>query len=84
MLAPSGRLPTSGDYVYEVKWDGFRAIVSTEVQRRLRGRRGWDMTPYVGFLVEPEPTENPPPRSSRSVASSDRRRPDLGALSLAS
>ena len=30
MLAPSGRLPTSGDYAYEVKWDGFRAIVSTE------------------------------------------------------
>jgi hypothetical protein len=30
MLARSGRLPTSGDYAYEVKWDGFRAIVSTE------------------------------------------------------
>jgi ATP-dependent DNA ligase len=29
MLARSGRLPTSGDYAYEVKWDGFRAIVST-------------------------------------------------------
>jgi ATP-dependent DNA ligase len=27
MLARSGRLPTSGDYAYEVKWDGFRAIV---------------------------------------------------------
>jgi ATP-dependent DNA ligase len=31
MLARSGRLPASGDYAYEVKWDGFRAIVSTEV-----------------------------------------------------
>ncbi len=30
MLARSGRLPASGDYAYEVKWDGFRAIVSTE------------------------------------------------------
>jgi hypothetical protein len=30
MLARSGPLPTSGDYAYEVKWDGFRAIVSTE------------------------------------------------------
>ena len=29
MLARSGRLPTSGDYAYEVKWGGFRAIVST-------------------------------------------------------
>jgi ATP-dependent DNA ligase len=23
-------LPTGGDFAYEVKWDGFRAIVSTE------------------------------------------------------
>jgi ATP-dependent DNA ligase len=30
MLARSGRLPTSGDFAYEVKWDGLRAIVSTE------------------------------------------------------
>ena len=83
MLARSGRLPTSGDYVYEVKWDGFRAIVSTEVQRRLRSRRGWDMTPYVGYLVEPEPTENPAEIIAfrRLVGSTS---PGLGALSLAS
>jgi ATP-dependent DNA ligase len=43
MLARSGRLPTSGDYAYEVKWDGFRAIVSTEGTLRVRSRRGWDM-----------------------------------------
>lgn len=30
MLARSGLLPTRGDWAYEVKWDGFRAIVSTE------------------------------------------------------
>jgi len=30
MIARSGRLPTGGDYAYELKWDGFRAIVSTE------------------------------------------------------
>jgi bifunctional non-homologous end joining protein LigD len=52
MLARSGRLPTSGDYAYEVKWDGFRAIVSTEGELRLRSRRGWDMTEHVGFLAE--------------------------------
>jgi ATP-dependent DNA ligase len=28
MLARSGRLTTNGDYAYELKWDGFRAIVS--------------------------------------------------------
>jgi bifunctional non-homologous end joining protein LigD len=52
MLARSGRLPTSGDYAYEVKWDGFRAIVSTERELRVRSRRGWDMTPHVGFLAQ--------------------------------
>jgi len=29
MLAPPDRLPR-GDWSYELKWDGFRAIVSTE------------------------------------------------------
>jgi bifunctional non-homologous end joining protein LigD len=51
MLARSGRLPTSGDYAYELKWDGFRAIVSTEGELRVRSRRGWDMTSHVGFLA---------------------------------
>jgi bifunctional non-homologous end joining protein LigD len=51
MLARSGRLPTSGDYAYEVKWDGFRAIVSTEGPLRVRSRRGWNMTEHVQFLV---------------------------------
>jgi bifunctional non-homologous end joining protein LigD len=35
-----------------VKWDGFRAIVSTEGPLRVRSRRGWDMTEHVGFLAE--------------------------------
>jgi len=34
MLARSGRLPASGDYSYEVKWDGFRAIVSNRAEHR--------------------------------------------------
>jgi bifunctional non-homologous end joining protein LigD len=52
MLARSGRLSSSGDYAYELKWDGFRAIVSTEGTLRVRSRRGWDMTPSVGFLAQ--------------------------------
>jgi hypothetical protein len=48
----SGQLPMSGDYAYEVKWAGFRAIVSTEGPLRVRSRRGWDMTPHVGFLAQ--------------------------------
>jgi ATP-dependent DNA ligase len=52
MHARSGRLPTSGDFAYEVKWDGFRAIVSTEGPLRVRSRRGWDMTEHVTFLAD--------------------------------
>ena len=29
MLARSGPLPTRGAWSFEVKWDGFRALVST-------------------------------------------------------
>jgi ATP-dependent DNA ligase len=50
MLARSGPLPSRGDWAYEVKWDGFRAIVSTEVELRVRSRRGWDMTGLVPEL----------------------------------
>ena len=52
MLAKSGRLPTRGEWAYEVKWDGFRAIVSTEGPLRVRSRRGWNMTEHVRFLEE--------------------------------
>src|SRR3954462_9323231 len=51
MLARSGRLPAHGDFAFEVKWDGFRAIVSTERPLRVRSRRGWSMTEHVQFLV---------------------------------
>jgi ATP-dependent DNA ligase len=36
MLARSARLPISRGYAYEVKWDGFRALVSTEGPLRVR------------------------------------------------
>jgi bifunctional non-homologous end joining protein LigD len=52
MLARPGPLPTRGDYAFEVKWDGFRAIVSTEDGLRVRSRRGWDMTEQVEFLAK--------------------------------
>jgi bifunctional non-homologous end joining protein LigD len=42
MLARPDRLP-GGDCGYEVKWDGFRAIVSTERGLEVRSRRGWEM-----------------------------------------
>ncbi len=43
MLARSGQIPTRGAYAYEVKWDGFRALLSTR-PFRVRSRRGWNMT----------------------------------------
>jgi bifunctional non-homologous end joining protein LigD len=50
MLARSGPIPTRGDWAFEVKWDGFRAIVSTEGALRVRSRRGWNMTELVPEL----------------------------------
>lgn len=47
MLAKSGKLPTRGAWAYEVKWDGFGAIVSTEGPLRVRSRRGWNMAQHV-------------------------------------
>ena len=47
MLARPGKLPIRGEWAYEVKWDGFRAIASTEGPLRVRSRRGWNMTEHV-------------------------------------
>ena len=52
MLARSGPLPARGAWAYEVKWDGFRAIVSTEGPLRVRSRRGWNMAPHLEVLAE--------------------------------
>jgi bifunctional non-homologous end joining protein LigD len=51
MLARSGPIPTRGRYSYEVKWDGFRGILSTENGLRIRSRRGWDMTELLPELA---------------------------------
>jgi ATP-dependent DNA ligase len=49
MLARSGAIP-SGDYGFEVKWDGFRALVSRSGDFQVRSRRGWNMTALVPEL----------------------------------
>ena len=51
MLAPSAAVPVSAGWAFEPKWDGFRAIVSTEQGLRVRSRRGWDMTALVPELA---------------------------------
>jgi bifunctional non-homologous end joining protein LigD len=50
MLARPGPLPR-GDYAYEVKWDGFRAIVSTEAGLEVRSRSGWSMAERLSELA---------------------------------
>lgn len=50
MLTRAGPLPSGADWSFELKWDGFRAIVSTEDGLRVRSRRGWDMTPALPEL----------------------------------
>jgi ATP-dependent DNA ligase len=49
MLSRTGELPTGDGWSYEVKWECFRALVSTEDGLQVRSRRGWSMT---GMLPE--------------------------------
>jgi ATP-dependent DNA ligase len=51
MLSRPGPLPSGSGWFFELKWDGFRAIVSTEEGLRVRSRRGWDMTHAVPELA---------------------------------
>jgi ATP-dependent DNA ligase len=50
MLARSGPLPT-GDYAYELKWDGFRCLISTVGRLRILSRQWWEMTPHLPELA---------------------------------
>jgi bifunctional non-homologous end joining protein LigD len=45
-----GPLPSGSEWSFELKWDGFRAIVSTEDGLRVRSRRGWNMTSVLPEL----------------------------------
>lgn len=50
MLSRSGPLPFGSGWSFELKWDGFRAIVSTEDGLAVRSRRGWNMTSVLPEL----------------------------------
>ena len=56
MLArPAQKLPDSGDYLYEVKWDGIRALISLdEGEVRIHGRNRMDITKQFPELLIPE------------------------------
>ena len=55
MLAKSGPLPEGPDWRFELKLDGFRAIVSTTGGLRVRSRRGWEMSALVPELADLPP-----------------------------
>src|SRR6187551_3318182 len=50
MVSRPGPLPSGPGWSYEVKWDGFRALVSTVDGLRVRSRRGWNMTELLPEL----------------------------------
>jgi bifunctional non-homologous end joining protein LigD len=50
MLSRPGPLPSGSGWSFELKWDGFRALVSTEDGMRVRSRRGWNMTQVLPEL----------------------------------
>jgi bifunctional non-homologous end joining protein LigD len=50
MLSYPGDLPAGSGWSFELKWDGFRALVSTEGEFQVRSRRGWNMTPVLPEL----------------------------------
>ncbi|HEY5895794.1 MAG TPA: non-homologous end-joining DNA ligase [Chthoniobacterales bacterium] len=56
MLARSAEKPPSSEgYIYEVKWDGIRAMISLdEGEVRIRGRNGMDFTKQFPELLIPE------------------------------
>jgi bifunctional non-homologous end joining protein LigD len=50
MLARGAPLPIGGGHAFEVKWDGFRAIVGRNGNFAVRSRRGWSMTELLPEL----------------------------------
>ena len=50
MVSRAGSLPTGEGWSSEPKYDGFRAVISTEREIRVRSRRGWEMGPFVREL----------------------------------
>jgi ATP dependent DNA ligase domain len=53
MLSRPGLLPSGSGWSFELKWDGFRALVSTEDDFRVHSRRGRNMTAVLPELRAP-------------------------------
>ena len=55
MLLRPGGIPAGDGWAFELKYDGFRAIVSTEDGLQIRSRRAWNMSDRVPELRELPP-----------------------------
>lgn len=55
LVSTSPDVPVSDDYIYEVKWDGLRALISVEEGKiRITSRNGNDLGPQFPELLIPE------------------------------
>lgn len=52
MLARSGEIPAGAGWSFELKWDGFRAVVARNGDFAVRSRRGWNMTALLPELAD--------------------------------
>ena len=76
MLLRPGGIPCGDGWAFEIKYDGFRAVVSTENGLQVRSRRGWNMSERVPELARPPAG----PRARRRTRRVQRdRRPALAA-----
>lgn len=86
MLASLGDLPSGDDWVFEVKWDGFRAIAAIDADRRLSitSRNGNDYMkrfPALQSLAGALPAEALPIELDGEIIAFDASgRPSFGAL----
>lgn len=83
MKAVSGELPTSGDWIYEVKWDGMRAVVGVDRGGiRLQSANGRDVTASFPELAGLGPSLGVESAvlDGEVVAFDERGRPDFGRL----
>lgn len=82
MLATPGELPETPDYLYEVKWDGFRCLAYVEGCTRLVSRRGHRLNsafPEVACLEEFLPA-GPPLILDGELVVFEEGRPAIGRL----
>jgi len=63
MLANPGPLPTGRGWSFELKWDGFRAIVRSGDSYCVRSRRGWLMTEAARPVPRGSGDQHRPPLS---------------------